>query len=128
MISTANIQENISQNILVVDDEPSFRNVMKRVLVKDGHNVTLAEDGFEGLRQLKNKSFDIVLTDINMPNMNGWKFLKIIDDLYPELTAAVITGVLSEEEIPRYVSLSPKMIIQKPVSLKIIRKLIHDIS
>jgi len=128
MISAAKIQKNISQNILVVDDEPSFRNVLKRVLVKDGHKVTLAKDGLEGLHQLKNKSFDIVLTDINMPNMDGWEFLKNVDELYPEMKTVVITGVLSEEEIRREASLSPKIIIRKPVSLKKIRKLIHDLT
>jgi len=128
MISAAKILKNISQNILVVDDEPSFRNIMKRVLVNDGHNVTLAEDGFEGLRQLKNKSFDIVLTDINMPNMDGWEFLKNVDILYPELTTAVITGLSSSERIPQDPSLSPKKIMQKPMSTKKIRKLIRDLT
>ena len=128
MISAAKILENISQNILVVDDEPSFRNIMKRVLVNDGHNVTLAEDGFEGLRQLENKSFDIVLTDINMPNMDGWEFLKNVDILYPELTTAVITGLSSSERIPQDPSLSPKKIMQKPMSIKNIRKLIKDLT
>lgn len=128
MISPAKIQETSSQNILIVDDEPLFRNVLKRVLVKDGHNVTLAEDGFDGLRQLKHKSFDIVLTDINMPNMDGWEFLKNVDDLYPELTTAIITGISSAEGITRESSHSSKMIIRKPVSLKKIRKLIQDLS
>ena len=128
MISAAKILKNISQKILVVDDEPSFRNIMKRVLVNDGHNVTLAEDGCEGLRQLKNKSFDIVLTDINMPNMDGWEFLKNVDILYPELTTAVITGLSSSERIPQDPSLSPKKIMQKPVSIKNIRKLIKDLT
>jgi len=128
MILAAKILENISQNILVVDDEPSFRNIMKRVLVNDGHNVTLAEDGFEGLRQLENKSFNIVLTDINMPNMDGWEFLKNVDILYPELTTAVITGLSSSERIPQDPSLSPKKIMQKPMSIKKIRKLIKDLT
>jgi len=128
MISAADIPKKISQNILVVDDEPSFRNVLKRVLVKDGHKVTLAKDGLEGLHQLKNKSFDIVLTDINMPNMDGWEFPKNVDELYPEMKTVVITGVLSEEAIRREASLSPKIIIRKPVSLKKIRKLIHDLT
>lgn len=128
MIAAAKTEKNIRQNILVVDDEPSFRNVLKRVLAGDGHNVTLAEDGFEGLRQLKIKSFDIVLTDINMPKMDGWEFLKNVDTLYPELTTAVITGLSSSERIPQDPSLSPKRIMQKPISIKNIRKLIIDLT
>ena len=97
MIAAAKTERNIRQKILVVDDEPSFRNILKKVLAGDGHNVTLAEDGFEGLRQLKIKSFEIVLTDINKPKMDGWEFLKNVDALYPELTTAVITGLSSSE-------------------------------
>lgn len=128
MIAAAKIQKNISQNILVVDDEPLFRKLLKRVLVKDGHKVTLAGDGFEGLRQLKNRSFDIVLTDINMPNMDGWEFLKHVDNLYPELRTAVITGLSSSEGMSQDPSFSTKKIIRKPLSLKIIRKLINDLA
>lgn len=128
MIVAAKTEKNIHQNILVVDDEPSFRNIMKRVLAGDGHNVILAEDGFEGLRQLKINSFDIVLTDINMPKMDGWEFLKKIDTLYPELTTAVITGLSSSKRIPQDLSLSPKRIMQKPISIKNIRKLINDLT
>ena len=127
MISTSKIRENISQNILVVDDEPSFRNIIKRVLVKDGHNVTLAEDGFEGLRLLKNKSFDIVLTDIDMPNMDGWEFLRNIKKLYPQLPAAVITGLSSQEKIPPEDTSFAIKILQKPISIVEIRKLLEEI-
>ena len=55
MIAAAKTERNIRQKILVVDDEPSFGNILKKVLAGDGHNVTLAEDWFEGLRQLKIK-------------------------------------------------------------------------
>jgi len=128
MITAAKTERNIRQKILVVDDEPSFRNILKKALAGDGHNVTLAEDGFEGLRQLKIKSFEIVLTDINKPNMDGWEFLKNIDALYPELTTAVITGLSSNERMPQGPFLSPKRIMQKPISIKNIRKLIQDLS
>ena len=63
-----------------------------------------------------------------MPNMDGWEFLKNVDELYPEMKTVVITGVLSEEAIRREASLSPKIIIRKPVSLKKIRKLIQDLT
>ena len=60
--------------------------------------------------------------------MDGWEFLKNVDELYPEMKTVVITGVLSEEAIRREASLSPKIIIRKPVSLKKIRKLIQDLT
>lgn len=119
--------EGSSFNILVVDDEPSYRKAMKRLLSRDGHSVTLAEDGIDGLRILENKEFDMVLTDINMPNMNGWEFLAKIDTLYPDLPAAVITGLSSQENIAPVDTSMAKKILKKPISIHDIRKLIDEI-
>ncbi|MCH8271752.1 MAG: response regulator [Candidatus Marinimicrobia bacterium] len=115
-------------NILVVDDEPSYRKVMKRLLNTDGHNVTLAEDGIDGLRILQKKEFDMVLTDINMPNMNGWEFLEKLNSLYPDLPVAIITGYLEYMDSTKYkIDISTRKILRKPIKLKDIRELIKEL-
>ena len=120
--------ESNSFNILVVDDEPSYRKAMKRLLNTDGHNVTLAEDGIDGLRILEKKEFDMVLTDINMPNMNGWEFLEKVDALYPELPVAIITGYLEYMDLTKFkTDISTRKILRKPIKLKDIRELIKEL-
>ena len=120
--------ESNSFNILVVDDEPSYRKAMKRLLNTDGHNVTLAEDGIDGLRILEKKEFDMVLTDINMPNMNGWEFLEKVDALYPELPVAIITGYLEYMDLTKIkTDISTRKILRKPIKLKDIRELIKEL-
>lgn len=115
-------------NILVVDDEPSYRKAMKRLLNTDGHNVTLAEDGIDGLRILQKKEFDMVLTDINMPNMNGWEFLEKLNSLYPDLPVAIITGYLEYMDSTKYkIDISTRKILRKPIKLKDIRELIKEL-
>jgi len=115
-------------NILVVDDEPSYRKAMKRLLNTDGHNVTLAEDGIDGLRILQKKEFDMVLTDINMPNMNGWEFLEKLNSLYPDLPVAIITGYLEYMDSTQYkIDISTRKILRKPIKLKDIRELIKEL-
>lgn len=115
-------------NILVVDDEPSYRKTMKRLLNTDGHNVTLAEDGIDGLRILQKKEFDMVLTDINMPNMNGWEFLEKLNSLYPDLPVAIITGYLEYMDSTKYkIDISTRKILRKPIKLKDIRELIKEL-
>lgn len=126
MLLTQKDTEDNSISILVVDDEPVYRKVMKRLLIK-WHRVMLAEDGIEGLRVLKNEEIDIVLTDINMPNMNGWDFLRNIEKLYPGIAAAVITGFSSQEKILSEESSMAKKILKKPISIDAIRKLIEEI-
>lgn len=58
-------------NILVVDDSASMRQMIKFTLDIAGHKVTEAADGSQGLKLAESTNFDLVISDINMPNMNG---------------------------------------------------------
>ncbi len=58
-------------SILVADDDPSLRRMIRSLLQRDGHTVSLAGDGAAALRQLQKKNFDLVLMDVRMPRMNG---------------------------------------------------------
>jgi CheY-like chemotaxis protein len=60
--------------ILVVDDEPDYRLVMRSILGAEGHIVGLAEDGVEALEKLEEGPVDLVIADIYMPRMDGIKF------------------------------------------------------
>jgi two-component system chemotaxis response regulator CheY len=62
-------------SILVIDDEPAFRQAIARVLGEAGHDIFVARDGREGLRLLRILRPDIVLTDIFMPNVDGIEIL-----------------------------------------------------
>lgn len=62
------------QHILLVDDTSFFREVVKRYFEREGLQVTTAIDGIDGLRKLAEGVFDLVVSDIEMPNMDGWQF------------------------------------------------------
>jgi two-component system chemotaxis response regulator CheY len=57
--------------ILTVDDSKVIRDLVKAVLIENGHDVVTANDGVEGLDQARKHEFDLILSDINMPNMTG---------------------------------------------------------
>lgn len=57
--------------ILTVDDSKVIRDLVTAVLIQNGHEVVTANDGIEGLSATRNKQFDMILSDINMPNMTG---------------------------------------------------------
>lgn len=61
--------------ILSVDDSRVIRDLMKSILEAEGHTVSVAADGVEALKMAREKAFDIVLSDVNMPNMNGISLL-----------------------------------------------------
>ncbi|MDH2309008.1 response regulator [Methylobacterium brachiatum] len=62
--------------VLVVDDSPSIRQMIKIVLGPAGHTVIEAEDGAEGLAKAKAETINLVITDLNMPVMNGIEMIK----------------------------------------------------
>jgi CheY-like chemotaxis protein len=67
--------------ILVVDDEPEYRLIMRSVLMSEGYDVLLAENGEEALERLKDAQVDIVVSDIYMPVMDGIKFHRTVRGL-----------------------------------------------
>ena len=71
----------IMANILIVDDSASMRQMIKFTLEIDGHKVDAATDGSDGLNMIKKGQFDLVITDVNMPNMNGIEMTAKIREL-----------------------------------------------
>ncbi len=65
-------------NVLIVDDSKSMRQMIDVTLSSAGFNVTQANDGHEGLSFSKSKKYDIIITDINMPNMGGYEMVENI--------------------------------------------------
>jgi len=78
--------------ILVIDDEKVIREGVERALSKQGYDVTKAEDGDLGLALLKEREFDIVLTDLMMPGLDGFAVLGWIQENQPHVQVIVITG------------------------------------
>ncbi|MEO1269200.1 MAG: protein kinase [Myxococcota bacterium] len=79
--------------VLIVDDEPSLRLAFKHVLERMGHEVLVAEDGYLGLRNIKeNGPFDLALVDIHMPEINGVDLLKQCREIDPYLSVIIMTG------------------------------------
>lgn len=85
-------------NILVVDDSPTMRNLVRRVLEADNHFVTEAYDGVVGLEQASSKAIDLVIADINMPRMSGYQMISGIRDTKAksQLPIVVLTTETSE--------------------------------
>jgi CheY-like chemotaxis protein len=89
--------------ILIVDDEPSLRELGRILLVAQGYEVRGAEDGFEGLAALKQSLPDIIISDLQMPNMNGFEFLSVVRRRFPIIPVIVISGEFSGLSVPESV-------------------------
>jgi CheY-like chemotaxis protein len=86
--------------ILIVEDEPSLRELGRMLLVAQGYEVRGAADGFEGLAALKQSLPDIIISDLQMPNMNGFEFLSVVRRRFPIIPVIVISGEFSGVSVP----------------------------
>lgn len=88
----------MSKHILIVDDSPSVRQMVEITFKSANYNVTSARDGVEALEFCKNKSYDFVLTDQNMPNMDGLTLIKSLRGLgsYVKTPIVVLTTEASD--------------------------------
>lgn len=95
---TTNIINNIENKtkILLVDDDPIVLEVMKSFIASYGFEFSTASDGLQAIKVLEQDFHSIVITDINMPNMDGMELLQYVHANYPKTGVIVVTG-LSEE-------------------------------
>jgi two-component system response regulator HydG len=82
-----------SGRILVVDDEPGARTALEQLIGADGYVVDTAEDGVAALRVASERPPDVVVTDLDMPNMGGMELLKRLREIDPHLPVIVVTSL-----------------------------------
>jgi two-component system, response regulator, stage 0 sporulation protein F len=115
------------KRILLVDDEENARTALARILAREGYEITSAGNGLEALEQLKISSFDLVVTDINMPEMNGMSFLRELNSLYPGINVIMITAYGEVESYIEAMSLGAFEYINKPVRMDELKKIIKKV-
>ena len=105
-------------NILVVDDSPTMRQLIVFALKRlRDVSITEANDGVDGLKKISSDKFDLVLTDINMPVMDGLKLVSLIrgDATHKEVPIIVITTEGGQEDKDRAMALGATSYITKPI-------------
>ena len=106
--------------VLVIDDEKGILQIIRQALTKFGHNVETAADGLEGIRKFDDGSFDIVITDIRMPGIDGNGVVKHIRN--SEKQSIPVIGISGTQWLME--SNAFDMVLAKPFPLK---KLVESI-
>ena len=88
-----------SIKVLVVDDEKGIRFLLEEALLHRGFEVSLARDGQESLEKLEGNHFDLVVTDINMPRLDGVSMLKSMHETGREEKIIIMTGNPSDQRL-----------------------------
>ena len=84
--------ENENAQILVVDDEERMRNLLKKVLAKQGFSVETSSNGIDALDKVERNPFDVIIADIRMPEMNGMDLLKAVRETRPDIYVIIMTA------------------------------------
>jgi DNA-binding NtrC family response regulator len=78
--------------ILIVEDEAMMRNLLLKILESEGYKVTLASSGQEALDKLQQEKYDLMLSDVKMPGMNGFELLEKAKSQWSDMAVIVMTG------------------------------------
>jgi two-component system response regulator PilR (NtrC family) len=100
--------------VLVVDDEKYIRELFIELLSRQDCTVETAGDGEEALAKLREVEFDVMLSDVRMPRMDGFALLKTVKQAYPKLAVVMMTGFSQDYTIKEAVALGAEGYLPKP--------------
>ena len=116
------------QRILVVEDDPAIANLIKS-LAETEAEVVLAEDGAKGLEKIREGHFDVVISDVEMPNLNGIELYQQALEMDPELGKRfVFFSATSNPEYCRFIESTEAVLLSKPAPLSLLRKVINEVA
>ncbi|HEY7869144.1 MAG TPA: response regulator [Methylomirabilota bacterium] len=115
--------------ILVVDDEDNLRDVLVEVLKRDGHEVDSAVDGADGLRRAEAQRYDLLITDLRMPGLEGPDLYRAVRERYTDDPPRVIfmsanTGI---EEYAAFLAGTGAPALEKPFNLADMRQVVLQV-
>lgn len=105
-------------NLLIVDDEQSYRQLLTLVFENDGHNIRTAMNGNEALQMLQDEPADVIISDVKMPDMDGIELLRAVRENLPDTGMVLMTAFASVETAREAFKLGADDFIQKPFDVE----------
>lgn len=111
----------MAARILVIDDKENIRRLLSASLTSDGYEVAEAEDGASGIERFKNTIYDLVITDVKMPGMDGLEVLEAVKETNPDTAVIVITAFADMDDAIRALKRGAADYLRKPFKLEEVR-------
>ena len=110
----------MTKTVLVAEDSASIRKFIILALKLQGHKVISAEDGMEALEKLPAQKIDLLITDLNMPNIDGYKLIETIrkDPEYKELPIIILSSLSKDEDVQQGLASGANSYLIKPFNQK----------
>lgn len=117
----------MKKNILIVDDNPNMSCLLAEMLEVFDYGSATASNGAEALSELESGKFNMVITDLRMPNMTGLELLEKVKEKYPRLPVVLISGYSVGGNTPSQGGLKPDGFLAKPFMMSDIEKLLNSL-
>ena len=118
-------------HILVIDDDADIHFILKEFFTLEGHQVDSAGDGMDGLRMMELNRYDLVITDVIMPKMNGLEVIAAIKQNFPDIRIVALTGGTAKIGKDLLLSTANLMradrVIAKPLDLKVLKAAVNEV-
>ena len=116
----------MSAKVLLVDDEKDFLEIMTERMSARGMEVSTATSAQDALEKVQTKSYDAVIMDFLMPELDGFKALKLFKEARPDLAIILLTANVREEERIAAKKLGAMEVIEKPADLNILTQKVEE--
>ena len=107
----------MNEKVLIIDDEQEFTEALAERMTNRGMDVSTSTSAIEGLKSVEDKSFDVVVLDLQMPEMDGIEALKALKKKKPELQVILLTGHATVEKGIEAMKLGAMDLLEKPADL-----------
>ncbi len=116
----------MSTKVLIVDDERDFLDIMAERMGARGMDVSTATSAEKALKMVQKESYDAVIMDLMMPEMDGFKALKLFKETSPDLQIILLTANVPEEKCIEAIKLGAMDVIEKPADLNLLTQKIEE--
>jgi two-component system capsular synthesis sensor histidine kinase RcsC len=113
--------------ILVVEDDAQFRALVRDMLEDDGYAVTPVQDGLEAVATMDREGFDLVITDLLMPRMNGLQLLMVVRERWPHVPVIAITAWGDPRLVSESQAHGAVTCLQKPFTMQSLKHAVQEV-
>ncbi len=118
----------MKKKVLIIDDEEDIRNIIGEFCEMIGVDKRICSNGKEGIEMFKKENFDLVISDIKMPDMDGYEFVKKIRELDNSIPVVICSGFIDEKTKDKFKEIGINYYLEKPFKLKDIKDLIDKLT
>src|SRR5690606_31135728 len=111
--------------ILVIDDEPVLRLTFRHLLEQQGYEVSVADNGHAGLEMVRESPPDLVITDLYMPEYDGYATIELLQEEFPDLPIIAMSALIGPSGRQRTVSLGASCCVTKPVDMALLLRMVE---